>query len=84
MEPMRKTQEATHFRVEPNGNIVASHSGDPRAKPMRLRDIDGTKLIPPPLVYEDFQRAFAKAKKSVGPEDLVKHQQFTRDFGMDA
>lgn len=51
---------------------------------MKMTDIDGQKLVPPPLQYHDFLRAFTKAKPSVGKEDLVKHEKFTADFGMEA
>ena len=51
MEPIRKTKEATHFRVNPDGTIMASYSGDPQARQMNLNEIDGSKLVPPPLVY---------------------------------
>jgi len=31
----------------------------------------------------DMVKALQKAKKSVSPEDLIKQQEFTRDFGME-
>lgn len=60
-EPLRKTREATHFKMLPDGNYVACSSTDPGARPMRMDDIDGSKLVPPPLQYVLFILKFQLA-----------------------
>lgn len=83
-EPLRKTTEATHFKQIPSGQWTACSAGEPGAVQKTMKDFtDPNSLVPPMLQYRDFLKALQRAKPTVGPEDLKKHLDFTRDFGME-
>jgi len=86
MAPLNKTMHATHFKqIMRNGEQFwqATSANDPSGQKKDLSTIDGTKILPPPLEKMDLVKALSKARKSVSPEDLIKQQEFTRDFGME-
>jgi len=86
MAPLSKTRNATHFKpVQKDGRqcwqaCPASTAG---AQKLDIMSISGADIIPPPIDYMDMIKALQKAKKSVSPEDLIRQQEFTRDFGME-
>jgi len=86
MAPLNKTRTATHFKhITKNGRQCwqACPANEPGAEKINIMNIDGADLVPPPINYMDMIHALKKAKKSVSPEDLIKQQEFTRDFGME-
>jgi len=86
MAPLNKTRNATHFKpIQKDGRSCwqACPSNEQGAQKINIMKIEGSDLIPPPIDYMDMIKALQKAKKSVAEEDLVKQQEFTRDFGME-
>lgn len=62
---------------------VACSASAPGAQKMRMDQIEGKDLMPPPIEFGDFIHALNRAKKSVSAEDLIKQDQFTKEFGME-
>ena len=51
-EPLKKTQEATHFKQLPTGQWTACSSGDYGAVAKTMKDFtDPNALVPPNLEY---------------------------------
>lgn len=96
MEPIRTIQIATHFKVvsapDPKDPSKLRHDmllpcspGDPQGVEMSLMQIDDPeRLLPPPVTRDDFLKALKYARPSVSKDDLVKQEEFTRDFGQDS
>ncbi|XP_017768334.1 PREDICTED: vacuolar protein sorting-associated protein 4A [Nicrophorus vespilloides] len=94
MQPVRKVQTATHFRYATgpspkNKDIIMDDlltpcsPGDDGAKEMTWMDVDGDKLLEPPVTMRDVIRSLATSKPTVNDEDLKKLQKFTEDFGQE-
>eukprot|EP00240_Pyramimonas_obovata_P001567 CAMPEP_0118922068 /NCGR_PEP_ID=MMETSP1169-20130426/1128_1 /TAXON_ID=36882 /ORGANISM="Pyramimonas obovata, Strain CCMP722" /LENGTH=436 /DNA_ID=CAMNT_0006862887 /DNA_START=116 /DNA_END=1426 /DNA_ORIENTATION=+ len=88
-EPVRKTQEATHFKVvkgvDGKDTIEPCSPGDPEAFAATLEDLDAkglaTKVMPPKICRADFERVLIRARPTVGAGDLQKYEEFTAEFG---
>lgn len=51
---------------------------------MTLHEIpDPDKLCPPDVDYNDYMIALNKIKPTVSEKDLIKQEEFTRDFGQE-
>jgi vacuolar protein-sorting-associated protein 4 len=86
MEPVRGLKDATHFRVvghAPDGGelLTPCSPGQQGAREMELMDVDPARLQVPLVSYNDFVKALASVKKSVGEADLEKQIEFTREYG---
>ncbi|MES1909486.1 MAG: hypothetical protein MHM6MM_002215 [Cercozoa sp. M6MM] len=86
IQPLRTMQTATHFKriSQPDGDyvLVPCSPADPAGEEMSLFDVpDPNKVKPLPLTMNDFLRALAKAKPSVGEADICQHVDWTREFG---
>lgn len=88
MQPIRKVQSATHFRkVMKDGveKVTPCSSRAEGAYEASWMDItDGSKLLEPPVTMSDFEHALQTNRPTVSQDDLGQHEQFTRDFGMEA
>mmetsp|Transcript_31210 Transcript_31210/g.88469 ORF Transcript_31210/g.88469 Transcript_31210/m.88469 type:complete len:437 (-) Transcript_31210:198-1508(-) len=87
-EPVRKTQDATHFKsvnIDGKQLLEACSPGDPDAEPATLQSLAAegkAHLVHTPLITRrDFDRATERARPTVSESDLETHQQFTREFG---
>jgi len=90
-QPVRKTQEATHFRTAlgagPNGldAYIPCSPGDPGAFAATLDGLDqagySKNVLPPPITRGDFERVLARARPTVSESDLQVFKDFTREFG---
>ncbi|EEH51161.1 uncharacterized protein MICPUCDRAFT_67802 [Micromonas pusilla CCMP1545] len=88
-EPVRKTQEATHFKTTtgPDGDerYVPCSPGDPDAWERTLEQLAedglGERVHPPPISANDFRKVLARARPTVAAGDLEEHERFTREFG---
>ena len=88
-EPVRKTQEATHFKtiVGPDGaNIyVPCSPGDAQAWKSSLEELAalgyGGQVQPPKITLNDFRKVLLRARPTVATADLEIHERFTREFG---
>eukprot|EP01080_Neovahlkampfia_damariscottae_P010180 gene10180-2600_t len=94
MEPVRTCQVATHFKKvsgpdHKNPDIIVHDlltpcsPGDKDAIEMTLDEVDGSKLEPPVLSKKDFIKSLQTTKPSVGKDDLLDFEKFTKEFGQD-
>jgi vacuolar protein-sorting-associated protein 4 len=84
LEPVRRVQTATHFRMvtKDGGRFWEPCAGGaPGAEEKSLMDIPSEMIAAPAATLSDFRAAFGKVKPSVGPEDLAGHDKFTEEFG---
>lgn len=88
-EPVRTCQSATHFRKVPNPDNPSDYLWTPcapnaqGAEEKDLMSIESERLKPLDVSMYDFQRVLANCKPSVGPEDLVRQEQWTEQFGQE-
>ena len=89
MQPVRKTQEATHFKP------VRSHDGrqmlepcspsDPLAFPATLHSLANegraSEVRPPDITVRDFRKVLLRARPTVSTRDLETYVSFTKEFG---
>lgn len=91
-EPVRKFRSATHFRrvsgPSPTDKtkicddlLTPCSPGSPGAIEMGWDSVPTDKLLEPQVTASDMLKALANSKPSVKREDLVKFEEFTRDFG---
>jgi vacuolar protein-sorting-associated protein 4 len=91
MQPIRITQTATHFKyikeispvtnVEENDMLIPCSPGDPDAVPMIWMEIKPGKLLIPKVRKGDYIKSIQEVKPSVNQKDLVRYEEWTRDFG---
>lgn len=88
MQPIRKIQAATHYKkVTVDGGdwkYTPCSPGDPDAEEMTWRDIEGDRLLEPPLRAKDFINAVKNTKPSVSKDDISKNDEWTKEFGSEA
>mmetsp|Transcript_7236 Transcript_7236/g.12519 ORF Transcript_7236/g.12519 Transcript_7236/m.12519 type:complete len:402 (-) Transcript_7236:113-1318(-) len=88
-EPVRKTQEATHFKEvrDAAGKMLIEpcSPGDPAAFASTLDQLDAQGLakvvMPPKICSSDFERVLLRARPTVGASDLQRYVDFTNEFG---
>jgi len=85
MEPVRKVQQATHFKrsAADGGKWTPCSPGDPEGQPIKWLDI-ADDLIEPPVDMYDMERALKHTKPTVNEKDLERVRQFTEEFGQDS
>ncbi|KAK9866366.1 hypothetical protein WJX84_002817 [Apatococcus fuscideae] len=91
MEPVRKTQDATHFRLRrgQDGSQILEpcSSGDQAAFPATLTSLisDGraADIRAPDISMRDFEKVLLRARPTVSQSDLKSYEQFTSEFGED-
>ena len=83
MEPVRRCQTALKFIKTPDGFYLPTNPSDPNGIPMGLMDVPPALLRAPDIVADDFFKALSHIKPSVSDKDLVKQEEFTKDFGQD-
>ncbi len=88
LQPVRRCSTATHFKRVPNSTQVlwtpcSPGDPDPTKKECTLMDIDPKELAPPVVTMADFESSLASMRPSVGPDDLKKQEEFTKQFGME-
>lgn len=94
MEPVRKVQQATHFKrvrgPSPlDKNLIVDDlltpcsPGDAGAFEMSWMDVEGDKLFEPPVTMRDMLKSLSRTKPTVNEDDLKKLQKFTEDFGQE-
>jgi len=86
MEPVRKCQKATHFLPVNEGGqtkylpCAPSTNG---AREMTLMQVPPGQLKPPEVDADDFFRILDTMRPSVSPQDLIKQEEFTQNFGQE-
>jgi vacuolar protein-sorting-associated protein 4 len=88
LQPVRRCSAATHFKRVPNTPQVqwtpcSPGDSDPSKKECGLMHIDPNELAPPVVTMADFEASLASMRPSVGPDDLKKQEEFTKQFGME-
>lgn len=94
MQPVRKVQTATHFKkvsgkcpsdasLTSNDLLTPCSPGDPEAIEMTWNEVPGDKLLEPKFTMEDMRLSMEKAKPTVNKNDLMKLEEFTKDFGQE-
>lgn len=91
-EPVRKFQEATHFKkvrgpspmdknVIVDDLLIPCSPGEPGAIEMDWQKVPPEKLLAPPVSISDMLKALTNSKPASGKEHLARFEEFTRDFG---
>lgn len=87
-EPVRKTQDAMHFKkVHTKDGEMWMPCGprEPGAKQTTMTELaaDGlaAKILPPPISKSDFDKVLAKQRPTVSKDDLIIQDKFTKEFG---
>ncbi|PSK33804.1 vacuolar protein sorting-associated protein 4 [Candidozyma pseudohaemuli] len=86
MQPIRKIQQATHFKpVEEDGleKLTPCSPGDEGAREMSWLDIGTDELKEPDLTIKDFIKAVKSNRPTVNAQDIENHTKFTNDFGQE-
>lgn len=89
MQPVRKTQDATHFkpcRDDSGAQMLEPCSpGDAGAFPATLQSLsDEGKahlVLPPRITFRDFEKVLLRARPTVSLSDLESYEKFTKEFG---
>ncbi|KAI2631509.1 vacuolar protein sorting-associated protein VPS4 [Hypomontagnella submonticulosa] len=84
MQPIRKIQQATHFKeVQKDGKALLTpcSPGDPSAKEMTWDDVDPELLLEPLVDFKDFVKAIKSSRPTVSDEDLKRNAEWTKEFG---
>ncbi|PSC75535.1 SUPPRESSOR OF K(+) TRANSPORT GROWTH DEFECT 1 [Micractinium conductrix] len=90
MQPVRKTQDATHFRKardpETGKEMLAPCSpGEPGAFAATLQTLADKGLAglvhPPNITFRDFEQVLLRARPTVSADDLASYEKFTSEFG---
>lgn len=86
MEPIRKIQQATHFKLvqcESGSKLTPCSPGDEGAQEMSWMDIGLDDLQEPPLTVKDFIKSIRNNRPTVNESDISMHTKFTHDFGQE-
>ncbi|KAJ3318465.1 Vacuolar protein sorting-associated protein 4 [Blyttiomyces sp. JEL0837] len=93
MEPVRKVQQATHFRQvegpsrdDPNVTktfLTPCSPGAEGAIEKSWMEVEPEELLEPDLTINDFMRAVRNGRKSVNDEDVGKYTKWTEEFGQE-
>lgn len=89
MEPVRKAQDATHFRTlrGPDGvdQLEPCSPGDAGAQAVTLVELAekglAARVATPQVTMRDFEKALTRARPTVSKKDLEVQESFTREFG---
>eukprot|EP00911_Craspedida_sp_UC1_P002934 UC1_evm1s2142 len=95
MEPVRKVQQATHFRrvagpslTDPSEDCddlwTPCSPGTVGAIEQDWTQVEPEKLLEPPVDRDDMKRALHRTKPTVNEADLVKLEEFCTDFGQES
>ena len=91
MMPIRKTQDATHFkRIKTDGGdeiMMPCSPGDREAFEATLAGLadegKAAMVMVPPITMADCRKALLRARPTVSEDDLVMYSKFTSEFGED-
>ncbi|XP_024392148.1 protein SUPPRESSOR OF K(+) TRANSPORT GROWTH DEFECT 1 isoform X1 [Physcomitrium patens] len=87
-EPVRKTQDAMHFKKvhTKDGEMwmpCGPREAGARQTTMTELAAEGlaSKILPPPITKSDFDKVLAKQRPTVSKDDLIIQEKFTKEFG---
>ncbi|KAL1867153.1 hypothetical protein VTK73DRAFT_4315 [Phialemonium thermophilum] len=84
MQPVRKIQQATHFKkvtVDGETKYTPCSPGDPDAIEMTWEQVSSEQLLEPRVEKKDFIRAIKASRPTVSEADLKRNEEWTREFG---
>lgn len=84
MQPVRKIQMATHYKkvtVDGAEKLTPCSPGDDGAVEMDWTQVETEQLLEPPLQVKDFVKAIKSARPTVSNADLVRNEEWTKEFG---
>ncbi|KUI60184.1 Vacuolar protein sorting-associated protein 4 [Cytospora mali] len=84
MQPVRKIQQATHFKpVMADGvkRVTPCSPGEPDAMEMTWEQVDTEELLEPIVDFKDFVKSVKSSRPTVSQEDLKRNQEWTHEFG---
>ncbi|KAL7721915.1 Vacuolar protein sorting-associating protein 4A [Entamoeba marina] len=92
-QPIRTLQAATHFKyvtgpspidgIVSNDLITPCSPADVGAMEMNWKQIQGNKLVVPPVRMIDFMKSILNSRSSVSMDDVNKHRDWAEQFGQD-
>ncbi|KAL2163307.1 hypothetical protein VTH06DRAFT_5364 [Thermothelomyces fergusii] len=84
MQPIRKIQQATHFKrviVDGQRKLTPCSPGDPDAEEMTWEKVPSDELLEPVVEKKDFIKAIKASRPTVSQADLVRNEEWTKEFG---
>ncbi|KAI7777785.1 Vacuolar protein sorting-associated protein 4 [Diaporthe eres] len=84
MQPVRKIQQATHFKkVDLDGEprVTPCSPGEPDAMEMTWEQVDTDQLLEPIVDFKDFVKSVKSSRPTVSQEDLKRNSEWTHEFG---
>ncbi|KAK4195301.1 P-loop containing nucleoside triphosphate hydrolase protein [Triangularia verruculosa] len=84
MQPVRKIQQATHFKkviVDGKKRMTPCSPGDPEAIEMTWEGVEGEELLEPFVEKKDFIKAIKSSRPTVSQVDLERNEEWTKEFG---
>ncbi|KAK5662211.1 hypothetical protein OQA88_8116 [Cercophora sp. LCS_1] len=84
MQPVRKIQQATHFKKVMDGDqekLTPCSPGDPDAIEMTWEKVSTDELLEPLVEKKDFIKAIKSSRPTVSEVDLKKNEEWTKEFG---
>ncbi|CCC13834.1 unnamed protein product [Sordaria macrospora k-hell] len=84
MQPVRKIQQATHFKKvihEGKQMLTPCSPGDPEAIEMTWEQVPSDELLEPFVDKKDFIKAIKASRPTVSQEDLHRNEEWTKEFG---
>ncbi|KAK0721289.1 P-loop containing nucleoside triphosphate hydrolase protein [Apiosordaria backusii] len=84
MQPVRKIQQATHFKkvmVDGKKRMTPCSPGDPEAVEMTWESVEGEELLEPMVEKKDFIKAIKSSRPTVSEVDLRRNEEWTEEFG---
>lgn len=84
-EPLRKCQQTVFFKKIFDGkNYLPCSPSDEGAIRMSLNDIEVPEMLyAPDVCKDDFLKALSKIRPTVSPHDLIRQEEFTKEFGQE-
>jgi vacuolar protein-sorting-associated protein 4 len=84
LQPIRRCSQATHFkRRDKFWTPCAQDDPDKTKEKRNLMSIPSDELEPPIVSLDDFIAALSNVRPSVGPQDLLRQEEWTKMFGME-
>lgn len=86
-EPVRKTRDAKFFAETPNGLLIPCGPNQKGAIATTIEELDAnglaSKILPPAIIKEDFEKVLTRQKPTVSKADLKLHEKFTQEYGQE-
>ncbi|TPX14776.1 uncharacterized protein E0L32_005171 [Thyridium curvatum] len=84
MQPVRKIQQATHFKpvmVDGVRKMTPCSPGEPDAEEKTWDDVTSEELLEPLVDFKDFVKAIKASRPTVSADDLKRNADWTNEFG---